>query len=279
MSSLTPVEKRYLEKILGMNTGYVLDFTKATFAEFFKRFRIDIHSHRYQTYGTSKARKLRAFWERESDLLVALVLSQLLSSYVAYCAINGRKLDQRTLARCRRIVARLRGESKGSESSGAKEFLNKNFEISSINKLPVETSVAKIIESRLKEANTVLSAGAYLSVVFLCGSVLEAVLLGSARREPERFNRSQISPKDKSKKVKAIHEWKLNELIDVACDIGVINPDVKKFSHGLRDFRNYIHPQEQLKSGFTPDKHTAQLCIQTLRAALADVAGERQGNK
>ncbi|HRJ00664.1 MAG TPA: hypothetical protein PKV67_07785 [Hyphomonas sp.] len=63
MSSLTGIEKRYLEKLLGMQSGYVLDYSDATYAEFFSRHRIDIHGARYQTYGTSKAKKLRAFWE------------------------------------------------------------------------------------------------------------------------------------------------------------------------------------------------------------------------
>ena len=35
MSSLTDVEKRYLEKILNMGDGYVLDYSNATFEEFF----------------------------------------------------------------------------------------------------------------------------------------------------------------------------------------------------------------------------------------------------
>lgn len=67
MSSLTDIEKRYLEKILGMQTGWVLDYKDPTFAAFFKRHNIDIHSQKYQTYGPSKAKKMRAFWEQESD--------------------------------------------------------------------------------------------------------------------------------------------------------------------------------------------------------------------
>ena len=60
MSSLTDVEKRYLEKILNMGDGYILDYSNATFEEFFYRYEVNIHSDRYQTYGTSKAKKMRA---------------------------------------------------------------------------------------------------------------------------------------------------------------------------------------------------------------------------
>ena len=71
------------------------------------------------------------------------------------------------------------------------------------------------------------------------------------------------------------HEWSLAQLIDVACEVGMLKPDIKKFSHGLRDFRNYIHPYEQVVSGFAPDEHTAKVCLQVLKATLASLAAER----
>ena len=58
-----------------------------------------------------------------------------------------------------------------------------------------------------------------------------------------------------------------------ATDIGILKLDVKTFSHGLRGFRNYIHPYEQMVSGFTPDEHTAKVCFQVLKAALASRSG------
>ena len=61
----------------------------------------------------------------------------------------------------------------------------------------------------------------------------------------------------------------------MAHDIRLLKPDVHEFSHALRDFRNYIHPYQQLASDFRPDEHTAKICFQVLKAALADVAGDR----
>ena len=40
----------------------------------------------------------------------------------------------------------------------------------------------------------VLANRAYLSAIVLCGSVLEGVLLGAAKKDPEKFNRSPASP-------------------------------------------------------------------------------------
>lgn len=276
MSSLTDVEKRYLEKILCMQSGWVLDYTDPTFEAFFKRYEIDIHSQKYQTYGPSKAKKMRAFWEQESDTLVARVLSEMLLAYVATCELNDRKPDHAILDKCQIAVARLSG---GSGSAKAEDtidsFLHQEFVIPNLNKLPVEPQVATIIAERLEEARKALAAGASLSVIFLCGSVLEGVLLGAAQQQPAQFNRATNSAKTSEGKVKPFHEWSLAQLIDTGHEVGLLGLDVKKFSHGLRDFRNYIHPYEQMASRFTPDQHTAKVCFQVLKAALAGLTGRR----
>ncbi len=277
MSSLTDVEKRYLEKILNMQSGWVLDYSDATFGELFGHHKIDIHGHKYQTYGTSKAKKMRAFWEQESEALVGNVLSEMLDSYEADCDLNNREIDKSVLEKSRGIVARLTGKPASTKASQTvDDFLNREFTIPNIRKFPIEEQAMPIIESRLSEARTALGAGTYLSVIFLCGSVLEAILLGAAQKEPARFNRASASPKDSGGAVKRFHEWNLSQFIDVACEIGLLKPDVKKFSHGLRDFRNYIHPYEQMVSGFSPDEYTVKVCFQVLKAALASVAGDRK---
>lgn len=277
MSSLTDVEKRYFEKLLDMQGGYVSDFSDATFGEFFSRHGVEIHGTKYQTYGTSKAKKMRSFWEREPDALVGTVLSELLDSYEADCDLNNRAADAAILEKSRGIVARLSGKvTPAKPSQTVDDFLHHEFTVPNIQKLPIEALAVPIVEGRLAEARTALGAGAYLSVIFLCGSVLEAVLLGAAQKEPARFNQASSSPKAVDGNVKRLHEWSLAQFIDTACEVGLLKPDVKKFGHGLRDFRNYIHPYEQMVSGFTPDEHTAKVCFQVLKAALASVAGERR---
>ena len=275
MSRITGVEKRYLEAILGMGGGYVLDYTDATFGEFFRKHQIDIHGLKYQTYGTSKARKMRAFWDQDPDNVVAGVLAEMLDSYEADCAIREVDVNAGVLTKCREAISRLNGNGSISDAHSVEDFLDKEFVLPVVVKLPVEPQVAAIIEARLKEAQTVLAAGAYLSVIFLCGSVLEGVLLGAAQDEPAKFNRSTASPRWNDGKIKKFHEWNLAELINTAHDIGLLRLDVKIFAHGLRDFRNYIHPYQQLAQDFTPDEYTAKLCFQALKAALASIAGER----
>lgn len=75
MSSLDFREKRFLESLFRMSSGYVLGFSDRTFGEFFYEVAdIDIHSEQYQRQGHSKAKKLRTFWEDEPDHIVGEVL-------------------------------------------------------------------------------------------------------------------------------------------------------------------------------------------------------------
>lgn len=278
MSSITQAEKRFLENILGMASGYVLDYTDATFGDFFQSYQIHFHGPKYQIHGTSKAKKMRAFWELEPDGVVADILAGMLDSYEANCIISETVANDALLQKCREAVARLNGIAPGANIDDKQSFLNQEFTLPNVDKLPIEPQFASIIEGRLSEARIVLSAGAYLSVIFLCGSVLEAALLGAAQMEPAKFNKSPTSPCGKDGKPKKFADWNLAQLIDTAYAVGILKQDVQKFSHALRDFRNYIHPYQQVVHGFTPDEHTAKLCFQTLKAALADLAGERLRN-
>lgn len=259
-----------------MGGGWVLDYSDATYAALFERFGIDIHGSRFQKYGTSKAKKMRAFWELENDQIVGQVLDEILDTLAVEGELNDREYDQSVWNKSKEIAARLRGVRARSEpATTIDKFLDQEFATPNLDKLPLEGAVVTIIETRIEEARRSLKGGAYLATIFLCGSVLEAVLLGAARSDPEQFNRSNACPRSEDGKPKPFQNWKLAELIDVACAVGVLKPDIQKFGHGLRDFRNYIHPYEQMLSGFTPDEHTAKVSMQVLKAALASVAGER----
>ena len=108
MSTLNHRERRKLELLFGMSSGYVLDFKDRTFGEFFDDVvQIDIHSERYQFKGTSKANKLRSFWEVEPDAIVGVVLGGLISEYED----SGGSQDQKLVAECRAIAGRLRASA------------------------------------------------------------------------------------------------------------------------------------------------------------------------
>jgi len=147
-------------------------------------------------------------------------------------------------------------------------FLKREFENISIDKIGLDGVITDILKHRFEEIQKCFNANSPLSVIFLSGSTLEGILLGVALNNPKIFNQSKSAPKDKDGKVKQFYLWTLSNLINVASELGLLREDVKKFSHVLRDFRNYIHPYEQMSSRFHPDEHTAKICLQVLKAAI-----------
>jgi len=159
-----------------------------------------------------------------------------------------------------------------SEKDEEEDFLSKEFEEISLEKIRLDGIVTDVLNSRLEEIKKCLSVGAPLSVIFLCGSTLEGILLGIAIKFPKQFNQAKYSPKSNNNKVKQFHEWTLNDFINVAYELGLLREDVKKYSHSLREFRNYIHPYQQVSSKFEPDEHTAKISWQVLKAAIFQLA-------
>lgn len=272
MSSLKLLEKKHFEDILGMDSGYVLDFNNDTFAEFIvETVRKDIYSDEYAFKGPSKANRLRAFWEVEEDPVVGEVLLGMLETWRYGNLLDGWEGDP-LYHECVEIAKRLRGREDQEQEA---RFLQREIEPVSLEGLPKDTRLIPVLEYRLCEAQRCLTAGAPLAVVILCGSVLEGILLGVALEHPEEFNRANASPKDESGKVLPFKRWSLSQLVDVACQLRYLTDDVKKFGHSLRDYRNYIHPYQQMSEGSWPDEQTAKLCLQVLNVAVACLSGKR----
>lgn len=106
MSSLTPRERRKLEDLFGMSSGYVLDFSNPTFARFFEEeLNLDIYSGASSERGASKANLLRSFWTIEDDAKVGKAIAGMLD----HCRDTGHTaVDRQALFRdCEAIAARL----------------------------------------------------------------------------------------------------------------------------------------------------------------------------
>lgn len=265
MASLSTVEKRHLEELFEMSGGYVLRFKSRThFAEAVRDSTgIDIENSKYATTGTSMAHRLRAFWSQEMDPVVG----RLISSFVSY-AETFNLAEPRSVETCRRIARRLTGGIQTVESITVSQFLSHEYPDVNFDRLTIESGFVSVMQYRWGEVKKCMEVGADLSAILLLGSMLEGILLGAAQSNPKTFNQSPAAPKDESNKVLPHWKWKLSELIDAAYAIGLLKLDVKKFSHALRDFRNYIHPYEQKASGFSPDQDTAHICLQVFRAAV-----------
>lgn len=238
-------EKKIIEKFLGMDSGYVLNFSNRTFSDFFiENFKINIYDDKYADRGESKAKRLRTFWEKESNTLVADSIEKMIEWWESDSLINEEEItnNQKVLAeKCKEIANNVRNRNTANMQNQEMEFLNKKFDSVNIKTLNLTTTMENIIQQRLDKIKKCLNGNIALGAIFLIGSTLEGLL------------------------------------IDVAHETNFIGLDVKKFSHNLRDFRNYIHPEEQVIQNFNPNKNTALIAYNVLLAAMEDL--NKQNNK
>lgn len=158
-----------------------------------------------------------------------------------------------------------------SSNLSESDFLNREFSGFTISDLGLDINVTEVLNKRIEEIEKTYNSAAYLSTILIAGSTLEGVFLGLASSYPRAFNTVKSSPKGRDGKVQPFHDWNLAAFINVAKDLELIQLDTYKFSHTLRDFRNYIHPYQQMLSSFTPREHTAKICLQVLKAAITEM--------
>lgn len=108
-------EKRDVETALQMGSGYVLDFSNRTFAEFIAAsIGIDIYAEPYLIQGGSKANHLRAFFNKAPDHQIG----QLLADLIVHARQTGEdqaawstplsEADIKRFDRCQAIADRLK---------------------------------------------------------------------------------------------------------------------------------------------------------------------------
>jgi hypothetical protein len=171
------------------------------------------------------------------------------------------------------LIKRIRSEVKYRlKQTFPEDSAKLSYPVPDLKILVQDSNLTDILVKRWEEANLNFQYGAYLSTIFMLGSILEGVLLAKVQQTPIQANQSSQSPKDKTGKVLPFDQWKFVELIKVSHDCGWLGKDVQDFSNVLRDYRNLIHPREQRSKGIYPDKGTCKVSWEVVIAALDDLS-------
>lgn len=200
-------------------------------------------------------------------------LDSLISEFNQYLAFDKLKVvrdnEKILIEKLDRIII---SSNKEQSNISEKEFLQLAFD-TSIDEIGLEYNITEVLKIRMLEAENNIKVGSSLSAIILIGSIVEGILLGLAIKYPRVFNTTNSAPTNRNDgKIKKFNEWTLNEFIEAAYELNIIKDDIKQFSHVLREFRNYIHPYQQLCSKFNPDINTAAICLQVLKALIAQVS-------
>lgn len=107
MAEITIFERRTLERLFDMGSGYVLNFSDRTFGEFFMDYQVDIDADKYRQSGTSKANRLRSFWSIEANHIVGRLIEALINYGIHFdCLATVPNLDN-LIEDGRKIATRL----------------------------------------------------------------------------------------------------------------------------------------------------------------------------
>lgn len=105
------------------------------------------------------------------------------------------------------------------------------------------------------------------AVIILCGSFLEAVLYDVLKQKEPQVMQTQTAIKIK----KPLEACTLENYIDMSHDLNILTKGTHNFSHGLRDYRNLIHPQKEIAENYSVGESVANASFESLKVALEDI--------
>lgn len=149
-------------------------------------------------------------------------------------------------------------------------FTEKDIEFLSNQKL------VEILQSLLDELDVVASSGAHRSTTYLAVSAIEGLF-----REILKLLRIESGtvpsawPKNRDGHYKRLDELTLNDKEKILEAAGALPKDFEKLYESARGFRNYVHPDRELKKQEPIARSVGQLALACLNAVIEKYADKR----
>lgn len=109
-----------------------------------------------------------------------------------------------------------------------------------------------ILTRRWHQCRRCVGADAHLAAIVMMGGLLEALCVARANKMSNKdpLINATTAPKDKNTgKTLNYQEWMLDSYIKVAHELNWITASAKDVADVLKDDRNYIHPEKELRHG------------------------------
>jgi len=69
-----------------------------------------------------------------------------------------------------------------------------------------------------------------------------------------------------------ITRWDLSNLLAVSVELGLVTTGVEKLSHSLREYRNLVHPGNELRNKLSFDAEEAKIAVEVLNIVHRDLS-------
>ena len=129
-----------------------------------------------------------------------------------------------------------------------------------------DPNLRKILERDFLEIQRSFISECWKSVLILCGGAIEAILTDLLLANEPRAKASSKAPSKTD-----ITRWDLSDLIIVSVDLNLVSPGVDKLSHSLREYRNLVHPGNEIRKNLTFDAEEARIALEVLNMVYRDL--------
>ncbi len=267
----------FIQQFLGMQNGYILDLPKKRFVDLVSRStNRDLMSEEFATKGDSAANRFRVFWDKEHPRVVMKVLKELI---LIWSNDNANKVKAEEFCKIAKIhntyietefhieIPSINGTEQNE--SDEETFLMREYGKISLDGLDLDHFLEQSLSNRINEVHKIFQSRCYFATVIMIGGILEGLLLHAVDKHFNVLDSVKGVPRNQQNgTIKNIENWKLFELIEVSVELKLVRQNVSKFSHSLREFRNYIHPSLENKMQFSPDERTAKICMLVLKDVI-----------
>lgn len=130
-----------------------------------------------------------------------------------------------------------------------------------------DQAIRSILERDYQEIQRAFIAKCWKSVIILTGGAVEAILTDLLLTHNSQAKSSSKAPKSVD-----IRKWSLNDLIEVAVDLKLVSAGIEKLSHSLREYRNLIHPGNEVRSNLVFDAEEAKIALEVLNILHRDLS-------
>jgi hypothetical protein len=107
--------------------------------------------------------------------------------------------------------------------------------------------------------------------IILCGSLIEGILYDLLKQNEARALESTGAQKDKDGKILPLEDWSLTYLINTAANLNLIETGIKGLHHATKDYRNLVHPTNEIKSSYKLKKEEADNAFAILNMLIRDL--------
>jgi len=130
-----------------------------------------------------------------------------------------------------------------------------------------DAKIRVIVERDYVEIQRAFVAQCWKSTIILAGGAIEAVLADILVARESAAKGASSAPKKPE-----IMKWDLADLINVAVELGAVSAAVSKLSHPVREYRNLVHPGNEIRTAMDFDREEARIALEVLNILHRDLS-------